>query len=123
MYEGMKNKISIPVISALKITKLFRQSRGFLATLIDKENKETRIEDIAVIREYPNVFPEDLPGLPSDRKVGFSIDRLPETGPISKAPYRMGPAEIKELKEQLQESLNLRIFDRVYHPRVHLCYL
>jgi len=101
VYEGMKNKISIPVISALKITKLFRQSRGFLATLIDKENEETRIEDITVIREYPDMFPEDLPGLPLDREVEFSIDLLPGTGPISKAPYRMTLVEMKKLKEQL----------------------
>ena len=65
MFEGTKNKVSIPVISALKATKLLRHGcRGFLATLIDKEKKEVRIEDIAVVREHPDVFPEDLPGLP-----------------------------------------------------------
>jgi len=100
MFEGTKNKVSIPVISALKATKLLRHGcQGFLATLIDKE---IRIEDIEVVREYPDVFPEDLPGLPPDREVEFSIDLLPETGPISKAPYRMAPAEMKELKEQLE---------------------
>jgi len=72
-----------------------------LATLIDKENEEVRIEDIAVVREYHDIFPEDLPGLLPDREVEFSIDLLPETSSISKAPYRMAPAEMKELKEQL----------------------
>ena len=81
------------------------------------------MEDIIVIREYLDVFPKDLLELLPDREVELPIDLLPGTGPISKAPYRLAPAEMKELKEQLQESLNLRIFDRVYHPRVHLCYL
>jgi len=109
MFEGAKNKVSIPMISALKATKLLRHGcQGFLATLIDKEKEEVRIEDIAVVREYSDVFSDDLPGLPSDREVEFSIDLLPETGPISKAPYRMAPSEIKELKEQLEELLDLK---------------
>ena len=51
------------------------------------------------------MFPEDLPGLPPDREVDFSIDLLPGTAPISKAPYRMALVELKELKEQLKELL------------------
>ena len=53
------------------------------------------------------MFPEELPGLLPDREVDFSIDLLPGTRPISKAPYRMAPAEMKELKEQLEELLEL----------------
>ena len=59
------------------------------------------------MKEYPDVFPENLPGLPPDRVVDFSINLLPGTSPISKAPYRMAPAEMKELKDQLQELLSL----------------
>jgi len=59
--EGMKNKVSILVISALKDTKLLRNGcPGFVATVIDKENNEAKIEDIAVIREYHDVSLEDL---------------------------------------------------------------
>jgi len=82
--------------------------QGFLETIIDKEDNETKIENILIIREYPDVFPEDLPGLPPDREVEFSIDLLPGTSPLSKAPYRMAPAEMKKLKDQLQELLSLR---------------
>ena len=57
------------------------------------------------VREFPDVFPEDLPGIPRDREIEFSIDLLPRTSPISKAPYRMAPTKVKELKEQLQELL------------------
>ena len=55
------------------------------------------------MREYLSVFPEDLPGLPPDREVEFSIDLIPGTAPVSKAPYRLAPAELKELKTQLEE--------------------
>ena len=64
----MKNKICTPIISALKATKLLRQGcQGFLATIIG-EDKMIKIENIEVVREYPDVFPEDLPGLPLDRE-------------------------------------------------------
>ena len=52
------------------------------------------------------VFPEELPGLPPDRAIAFEIELLPGTAPVAKAPYRMAPAELKELQTQLQELLN-----------------
>ena len=58
------------------------------------------------MREFPDVFPEDLSGLPPNREIEFSIDLLPGSNPISKAPYRMAPAELRELKTQLQELLD-----------------
>ena len=65
-----------------------------------------KLDDIPVVREFPDVFPEDLPGIPLDKEIEFSIDLLPRTSPISKAPYRMTPTELKELKDQLQELLD-----------------
>jgi hypothetical protein len=59
--------------------------------------------NIHVVREFLNVFPEDLPGMPPDREVEFVIDLLPGTAPISKRPYRMLVEELKELKKQLTE--------------------
>ena len=58
------------------------------------------------MREFPDVFPEDLSGLPLDREIEFSIDLLLGFSPISKAPNRMAPAELRELKAQLQELLD-----------------
>ncbi|XP_015169968.1 uncharacterized protein [Solanum tuberosum] len=55
-----------------------------------------------VVNEFPDVFPEDLPGLPPEREVGFGIDLIPDTQPISIPPYRMSPAKLQELKEQLK---------------------
>jgi hypothetical protein len=56
-----------------------------------------------VVRDFPDVFPEELPGMPPDREVEFVIDLLPGTAPISKRPYRMAVEELKELKKQLTE--------------------
>ena len=58
--------------------------------------------DVRVIQEFPKVFPDDLPGLPPTQEIDFTIELVPGTEPISKAPYRMAPTELKELKTQLQ---------------------
>jgi hypothetical protein len=60
-------------------------------------------DNIQVVRDFPDVFPEELPGMPPDREVEFVIDLLPGTAPISKQPYRMCVEELKELKKQLTE--------------------
>ena len=65
-----------------------------------------KIEDIRAIRDFSDIFPEELPGLPPNRDIEFAIDLVPGTEPISKAPYRMAPAELRELKDQLQELLD-----------------
>ncbi|WVZ98502.1 LOW QUALITY PROTEIN: hypothetical protein U9M48_043936 [Paspalum notatum var. saurae] len=64
------------------------------------------IKKIPVVCEFPDVFPEELPGLPPDREVEFSIELVPGTAPVSRRPYRMAPDELKELKIQLQEQLD-----------------
>ena len=61
------------------------------------------MEDIPVVQEFPDVFLDELPGMPPNRQIEFSIDLVPGTTPISIAPYRMAPAELKEPKIQLQE--------------------
>jgi hypothetical protein len=60
-------------------------------------------DNIRVIRDFPDVFPEELPGMPPDREVEFAIDLLPRTAPISKRPYKMFVEELKEFKKQLTE--------------------
>ena len=65
--------------------------------------KGVSIETVLVVREYLDVFPEELPGMPPDREVEFLIDLLPGTGPIAKRPYKMDVEELKELKKQLKE--------------------
>jgi hypothetical protein len=63
---------------------------------------ELKLEDIHVIQEIQDVFPDDLPGMPPERAIEFKIELPPGTTPIAKAPYKMSPVEMKELKIQLQ---------------------
>jgi hypothetical protein len=65
--------------------------------------KEAKLEDIPMVNEFMDVFPQELPGMPPDWKIEFTIDLKPGTSPIAQAPYKMGPKELKELKEQLDE--------------------
>src|SRR3954471_19102704 len=60
---------------------------------------------VPIVSEYPDVFPEELPGMPPDRDVEFLIDLLPGSGPIAKRPYKMSVDELKELKKQVREQL------------------
>ncbi|GJX00571.1 putative reverse transcriptase domain-containing protein, partial [Tanacetum coccineum] len=63
------------------------------------------VKDVPVIRDFPEVFPKDLPGLPPPRQVEFRIDLIPSAAPVARAPYRLAPSEMKELSKQLQELL------------------
>jgi hypothetical protein len=65
-----------------------------------------KIKDIPIVCEYPDVFPDDLPGMPLDRDIKFIIELQPGIAPISKRPYRMPPNELAELKIQLQDLLD-----------------
>ncbi|GJV72888.1 reverse transcriptase domain-containing protein [Tanacetum coccineum] len=71
--------------------------------VMEKKSDEKRLEDILVVREFPEVFPEDLPGLPPVRQVEFQIDLIPGATPVARAPYRLAPLEMQELSDQLQE--------------------
>ncbi|KAH0709554.1 hypothetical protein KY284_010981 [Solanum tuberosum] len=94
-------------ISYLKAKKLV--SKGCVYHLVrvnDSSVEIPLIQSISVVKEFPEVFPDDLPGVPPEREIDFSIDILPDTRPISIPPYRMAPAELKELKEQLKDLLD-----------------
>ncbi|XP_071921751.1 uncharacterized protein [Coffea arabica] len=82
---------------------LHKGAQGFLAFLINAPSDQVKLEDVSVVREFPDVFPEELKTLPPERKVEFKIELVPGMAPISKTPYRMAPAELKELKIQLQD--------------------
>jgi hypothetical protein len=64
------------------------------------------VERILVVCEYPDVFLDELPGMPPDRNIEFAIELQPGTAPISKRPYRMPATELAELKKQFQELLD-----------------
>ncbi|KAJ9556778.1 hypothetical protein OSB04_011392 [Centaurea solstitialis] len=69
------------------------------------ESKKKTVEDVPVVCEFPDVFPEDLPGIPLERQVEFRIDLVPGAAPVAKSPYRLAPPEMQELSNQLEELL------------------
>ncbi|GJS67559.1 putative reverse transcriptase domain-containing protein [Tanacetum coccineum] len=78
--------------------------RANITVTNDKDkSKGKRLEDVPVVQEFPEVFPEDLPGIPPTRQVEFRIDLVPGATPVARAPYRLAPSKMKELAEQLQE--------------------
>ncbi|XP_050941530.1 uncharacterized protein LOC127149710 [Cucumis melo] len=104
LFRGDRKILLTCVISALKANKLLTKGcTVYLVNVIDTHVSKLKLEDILVVREFPDVFPEELSGLPPDREIEFSIDLVPGTTPISQAPYRMAPMELRELKSQLQE--------------------
>ncbi|GJU98013.1 putative reverse transcriptase domain-containing protein [Tanacetum coccineum] len=107
--KGAKEKKSkLSIISCEKAQKYIEKGcQLFLAQVTVKENKdkseEKRLEDVPTVRDFPEVFPEDLPGLPPTRQVEFQIDLVPGAAPVARAPYRLAPSEMEELSTQLQE--------------------
>jgi len=71
----------------------------------EKKSATETIQSIPVASEYANVFPNEVSGLPSSRDIDFTINLIPGAGPVSMAPYRMAPAELAELKKQIEELL------------------
>nr|GEV17830.1 putative reverse transcriptase domain-containing protein [Tanacetum cinerariifolium] len=106
IYHGSLPGKSMQIISALQArTLLSHGCEGFLATIHDMTSDVSPIHEQSIVSEFPDVFPDELPWIPPVREVEFNIELIPGSEPISKAPYRMAPIELKELKDQLQELL------------------
>ncbi|XP_027181926.1 uncharacterized protein LOC113780313 [Coffea eugenioides] len=98
--------VSSTLISEIRTRKMLsKEVQGYLAFLINTLSDKVRLKDMPVVMEYPDVFPEELEFLPSEREITFKIDVTPGVAPISKMPYRMAPVELKEMKLQLQDLL------------------
>nr|GFB02713.1 putative reverse transcriptase domain-containing protein [Tanacetum cinerariifolium] len=102
------NETRLNIISCAKTQKYIQKGcHVFLAHIITKEMEDklekNRLEDVPIVRNFPEVFPEDLLGLPLTRQVEFQIDLIPGAASVARAPYRLAPSEMKKLSEQLQE--------------------
>lgn len=98
-FVGREIGFSIRVISAFRAKRLLKKGcSGYLASVKDTSQDEIPLKDIPVVKDFPDVFPDDLSCLPPEREIDFCIELLPGTRPNSKTPYRMAPAELKELK-------------------------
>ncbi|GJR79410.1 putative reverse transcriptase domain-containing protein [Tanacetum coccineum] len=102
--EGDRNNSRLKIVSCIKARKYIEKgSELFLAQVTEQELKEKRLEYVPVIRDFPEAFPDELPGLPPPRHVELCIDLIPGVAPMAHAPYRLAPSEMKELSKQLQE--------------------
>nr|GEW25380.1 putative reverse transcriptase domain-containing protein [Tanacetum cinerariifolium] len=102
------NETHLNIISCTKTQKyLLKGHHVFLAHVTTKETKdmtgEKRLKDVPIVRDFPEVFSEELQGLPPTRQVEFQIDLMPGTAPVARAPYRLAPSKMKEFLKQLQE--------------------
>ncbi|GJX54859.1 putative reverse transcriptase domain-containing protein [Tanacetum coccineum] len=97
------SKYHARIIYDEKVIHIPINGETLIIQVMEKKSDEKRLEDILVVREFPEVFPEDLPGLPPVHQVEFQIDLIPGAVPVSRAPYRLTPSEMHELSNQLQE--------------------
>ncbi|XP_041021291.1 uncharacterized protein K02A2.6-like [Juglans microcarpa x Juglans regia] len=103
-FAGRKIKAKPAVISAIQASRdLANGADAFLVHVVSTFSKKKSLADISIVREFSDVFVDDLPGLPPVCDLEFAIDLESGAAPVHKAPYRMAPAELKELKSQLQE--------------------
>ena len=106
-FRGIRRELSSNMISTMVAQRMLRKGyQGYLAYMVETGKEGTVMDEIPVVREFLDVFPDDIAGLPPDREVEFTIDLIPGTEPISIPPYRMAPAELRELKAQLEELLS-----------------
>ncbi|KAL0313648.1 UNVERIFIED_CONTAM: Retrovirus-related Pol polyprotein from transposon.6 [Sesamum radiatum] len=111
---GERKVIPNCLISAVTAFNLIKEGcEAYLASVGDVTKVSPGAPEVPIVREFPDVFPEELPGLPPHREVDFGIETIPRAAPISIAPYRMAPSELKELKKQLEELLDKGQLNRI----------
>ena len=97
--QGIQSESIPKVISAMEARRFLRKGcEAFLALILDSKRKQVNLENIPVIREFPDVFPGELPGVQPKREVDLSIEVVQGMTPISRATYRMASTRLKELK-------------------------
>nr|GEZ75936.1 putative reverse transcriptase domain-containing protein [Tanacetum cinerariifolium] len=125
IFQGNRNnqreESRLNIISCTKAQEYF--SKGcdvFLAHITRKEAKDKsegkRLKDVPIVRDFPEVFPEDFLGISPARQVEFQIDLVPGDAPVARAPYRLAPSEMKELTKQLQELSDKGFIKPRLHP-------
>ncbi|GJW54768.1 reverse transcriptase domain-containing protein [Tanacetum coccineum] len=103
------SKYHAKILCDEKVVHIPIDGETLIIRVMEKKSDERRLEDIPVVSEFLEVFPEDLPGLPLVRQVEFQIDLMPGVTLVARAPYRLAPSEMQELSDQLQE-LAYRVF-------------
>ncbi|GJS90279.1 putative reverse transcriptase domain-containing protein [Tanacetum coccineum] len=100
--QGDQSKTQLNLISCIKTERyISRGCQVFMIQVMEKKSDEKKLEDIPVVKELPNVFPKNLPGIPLVRQVEFQIDLIPGARPVARTPYRLAPSEMQELSNHL----------------------
>ena len=106
-FESDRRILPTCVISSIEAKRLLcKRCKAYLAHIVDKSTSKITLDNVLVVREFSDVFPEDLSGLPLDRELEFEMELLPGSTPICIPPYRMAPAELKELKTQFKDLID-----------------
>ncbi|XP_076937410.1 uncharacterized protein LOC143605034 [Bidens hawaiensis] len=104
---GDKDSGKIGIISKIKPSHCLRKSCLAFMAYVTKEPEPKKLEEVPIVAEFKDVFPDELPGIPPDREVEFRIDLVLGTAPIAKSPYRLAPTEMKELKSSWTSKANV----------------
>ena len=121
--QGIGSSAISNVISSMQARRFIRKGcETFLALILDSKRGQVDVEKIPVVMEFLDVFPEELPCIPLEIEVELSIEIVLGTTPMSRAPYRMAPTELKELKSRLQELLDKGFIRPSVSLGVHLFY-
>ena len=92
---GDKFSTNLRIISCIQARKCLQKDyHAFLAHIVDTSLETKELKNIPIVIDFPDIFPEELPGLPPQRQVEFRIDLVPGATPIAKSPYRLAPAEM-----------------------------
>jgi hypothetical protein len=107
VFRGERRVIPNSIISVMTAGKLIRKGcPAWLSHVRELKKGSIELTNIPIVKEFPDVFPEELPGLPPIREIKVSIETLPGVNPIAQSLYRMAPIELAELNIQLQELLD-----------------
>ena len=113
-FRGIRRELSSSMIFVMVVQRMLRKGcQGYLAYVVETWKERTLVDEIPVVREFPDVFPYDIAGLPPDREVKFTIDLILGTEPISIPPYRMVPVKLRELKAPLEELLEIHSAEHI----------
>ena len=105
--QGEGGRCGFTICSAARARRYIQRGcTSYVAYVTDTRVSGKTMEEIPVVCEFPDVFPEELPGIPPERQVEFRINLVPGAPPIAKTPYRLAPPEMQELSTQLQELLD-----------------
>ena len=105
--QGVQRKVSLRFISTMKVKRFLMQGCRLYVVEAVNERKGPSLDQYPVLSKFKDVFPNELPGLPPERELDFTIELKPGAEPISKTPYQMTALELCELQMQLKELLDL----------------